>query len=296
MLKHITMGAFGLVLLSGAAIAADLPSRAAPPVFVPPPPVPVFTWTGFYIGVNGGYGFGGSSLGSYTSSNYYGGGGAVDAKKVTTSSDESLGGIGYGYGYDSTTSLGGSKLNGGFGGGQIGYNYQFNQIVVGVEADGEGSGIGASSSVSPYYDPYYSIVTRNRIGVFGSVRGRIGVAFDRFLVYATGGYAYADIHTSQGVSYDGAYYGTSAHTSGLKSGYAVGGGVEYAFSNNWTVKGEYQYLDFGSRSLTSQPYYGDESDYGYSSYGHMRTHFNTVRVGLNYKFDSFAPAPVVARY
>ncbi len=257
--------------LSGAAQAADLPSRRAPPVFAPPPPIPAFSWTGFYIGVNGGYGFGGSSNASY--SEYASAIGAVDFY----------------------TPLIGPKLNGGFGGGQVGYNYQINNFVIGIEADGEGSGITASNVVvDPYFGQAVAIGTRSRVGVFGSARGRIGVTFDRALFYATGGYAYGDIRTSQIINYaDG--FGSYASRNGFKSGYAVGGGVEYAFTNNFSVKGEYQYYDFGSRSLVAQQFAAGLAQ-PFTSYGHVRENFSTVRVGLNYKFDTFAPAPVVARY
>ena len=265
------VGAAALMTLpiSGGAQAADLPSASGPPVFSPPPPIPVFTWTGAYVGVNGGYGFGGSNNVSYA---------------------ESIAGA-----VDYSTPIAGPSQHGGFGGGQIGYNYQIRNFVVGIEADGEGSGISASNVVvSPYYNEAVAVGTRSSVGVFGSARGRVGVAFERALFYATGGYAYGDIHSSQVVNFaDG--FGSYASKGGLKSGYTVGGGVEYAFMNNLSVKGEYQYYDFGSRTLGAQESFAGALQ-PVTSYGRVRENFSTARVGLNYKFDTLAAPPVVARY
>ncbi len=137
-----------------------------------------------------------------------------------------------GYGWaDSDTGI-----NGGFGGGQIGYNFQRGKIVLGAEADIEGSDIAGSGSATLDY--------------FGTVRGRIGYAFGRTLVFGTGGYGYG------GLSGDGASNIT---------GWVAGGGLEYKFTPAWAVKAEYQYME-----TTNSP--AGDSNVG----------IDAVRLGVNY--------------
>ncbi|MBE7244767.1 MAG: hypothetical protein INR63_07450, partial [Actinomycetospora chiangmaiensis] len=197
-------GAAVLLLAVSASLsaqAADLPRQAPPPP--PPPALPVFTWTGFYAGVNAGYAFptGGSG---FTDPTY----GAV---------------------------TGGGRSGGFAGGGQIGYNYQFTPgsgFVVGVETDIQGAALAKADAAYLGATPYYSI--RPSLDYFGTVRGRVGYAFDRVLVYGTGGFAYGDVNRRT------TYYGPNANTTpffqgnsnGLKTGYAYGGGIEYALPAN----------------------------------------------------------------
>ncbi|MCD6071213.1 MAG: hypothetical protein K0S42_1729 [Microvirga sp.] len=180
-----------------AASAADLPARAAPPapVFAP---APIFTWSGFYVGVNAGWGWRDD-----------------DQETVVLTGPGIPGGL--------VGTLQFDDDNGGFtGGGQIGYNWQFGSFVVGAEADIQWADTGDQDAVF--------IAGPGNAGVFragefegdadwfGTVRLRAGVAFDRVLVYATGGLAYTEDNT----------------------GWTAGGGVEWALPVNW----------FGSSAVT----------------------------------------------
>lgn len=238
------------LFLSAGAQAADLPARSAPPpAFVAA--APLFTWTGVYLGVNAGYGFGASD---------------------TEFTDPIFGAV-----------TGSSGNTGGFvGGGQVGVNYQFTRgsgFVIGLEADFQAADLGRSGltyavEAAPYYD------IGPRLDWFGTVRGRAGYAFDRFLVYGTGGFAYGG--GSADTSYASIYpYAVSDST---RTGYTVGGGVEYAFTNNLTAKieGLYVNLDRGS----GETYY-DAGTNAYYGTGHTSEEFGVVRAGLNFKFSAF---------
>ncbi|MGH6868144.1 MAG: porin family protein, partial [Methylocella sp.] len=159
--------------LTGAALAADLPSRAPPPVFLPPPPV--FTWTGLYLGINAG--------GTWSSSN------AVDVDTATVFNNVAvLSALGATYGPAAAAGATGNlpvQTSGFIGGGQIGYNLQFaNNFVVGIEADIQGiAGSHGSASAftvtprTPFFPPFAvdtSLSVTKRIDYLGTVRGRLG--------------------------------------------------------------------------------------------------------------------------
>jgi outer membrane immunogenic protein len=251
MMKHIALAGMAFATLTGMAAAADLPMRSAPPA--PFYAAPVFTWTGFYLGVNAGYAF----------------------DHQDRFSVEDLGSIR-------------NNSDGFTGGGQVGYNYQFGAgsgIVIGVEADAAYMGVDKTSN---FQGPYFGTVTRLHSGLdyLGTVRGRLGYAFGQFLVYGTGGFAYGGDSDRVTLFQDGAALG-SINSGRTRTGFTYGGGVEYALpassflnffhSSAVTVKVEYLHYDLGSNnaSLTVQglPFTGRFHDEG-----------NLVRVGLNYKF------------
>jgi outer membrane immunogenic protein len=237
-----------LATLAGTAIAADLPSRRAPPVYIPPP-IPVFTWTGIYVGGQVGYEFG--KLSSFASAT------ATGAGLASAS----------------------SSPKGVIGGAHIGYNYQIGpNFVVGVEGDVDGTSTKAAYGFNPFLSANY------KQGVMGSVRGRVGYAVDRALFYATGGVAFGGVKNI--------YFnlpGAVDSDSQTRVGYTAGGGVEYAFTNNWSLRVEYRYTDFGS--------YTDvlSNTTGGGVKVHHKDTDNRVQAGFSYKFDS-PLAPVVARY
>ncbi len=157
------------IIAAGAASAADLPSRKGPvaaPVYIPP----VFTWTGFYVGANAGYGWGN-----------------VNANGFANVGD----------------------LDGFVGGGQIGYNYQMGQFVLGLEADLQGADLSSGNNLG---------LVRVKTDYFGTVRARVGFAIDRFMPYVTGGWAYGNVKTSIPAL---AFSNDSSHTGG----WTVGGGI-----------------------------------------------------------------------
>lgn len=227
MKNYLLSGVAALGLLAaGAASAADLPSRKGP-VEAPYYP-PVFTWTGFYVGVNAGYAWG-----------------EIDSTN--------LGIIG---GFDDP--------DGFTGGGQIGYNYQIGQFVLGLEADFQGADLKASA-----FDAFTGISASNELNWWGTVRARAGYAFDRFLPYVTGGFAYGNVKNKISDGF------VSFSDDNTQYGWTLGAGLEYAFTNNLTAKVEYLYVDLDKESI-SVP--------GGTFVSEVGTKFSVVRAGLNYKF------------
>ncbi len=259
MIRKFLLSTAALAALAGTATAADLPSRRAPPVYLPPPPIPVFTWTGLYVGGQVGYEFGSSSALSTRSA-----GGAGIAANGSNPGGV-IGGAHIGY-LVSTQSFPGLGSVMGAGG------------VIGIEGDVDGSHYTSTYALGPITD-----TTRQNIQ--GSVRGRLGIAVDRALFYATGGVAFGDL----GNTYVNAA-GLSDSISNTRIGYTVGGGVEYAVTNNWSLRAEYRYTDFGSVTDNLATSTG-----GTVNVRHHETD-NRVQAGFSYKFNTFGPVPVVARY
>jgi len=265
-----------LVAASGAAHAADLPSKIAPPVFTPPP-APVFTWTGFYLGVSAGYGVDHFAF-PYNIS--------VPGAHVV----EHRGGI---------------TAQGAIAGGQVGFNYQFTSdvfslpltnVVMGVEIDNSWSGIRGQTTANEAFPPEFgTAVFGSKFENFGTLRGRIGYAFGRFLPYFTAGLTYGTVDTYYSIATNAPFFRAGSSTA-TRFGIAphvgvVGIGLEYAITNNLTVKGEYLY-DFINARYTTNLMNGFAVDFG------TRTMYHIARVGLNYKFDwlSPPPAPIVSKY
>ncbi len=165
-------------------------------------------------------------------------------------------GVNGGYGWSANSDF--LDPTGGFGGGQIGYNFQRGNIVFGLETDFQGSAISDSGWGG-----------KSALDWFGSVRGRLGYAFDRTLVYATGGFGYGNV--SNGGCFQGDCGGSET-----QAGWVVGAGVEYKITPVWSAKAEYQYFDLDA------PYSSPVGPLGYGSGDH--TQFSTVRLGVNYFF------------
>ncbi|HVZ06101.1 outer membrane protein [Hyphomicrobium sp.] len=165
-----------------------------------------------------------------------------------------------GYGWSNG---GPTEPDGGFGGGQIGYNWQRDRIVFGLEGDIQGGDISGTAFT------FDGDTARSNMDWFSTVRGRLGFASGPWLIYATGGVAFADIDNR--VNLVGA---PSFHDDSTQTGYAVGGGVEWAFAPKWSLKAEYLYLGFGDDNLHNAD--GDTFK--------VNNDVQTVRVGLNYHF------------
>ncbi len=251
-------------MLTGA-LAADLPSRHAPPVFAPPPPLPVFTWTGFYVGLQAGYEFGRST--AFATSNLNGAGLVANS----ASPDGVIGGGHVGYLY-STQSL--PFLGQAFG------NVLGAGGVIGIEGDVNGANYRRTYALGGFTDG-------TRENIEGSVRGRLGIAVDRALFYATGGVAFGGLQNV----YTNTVTGGLDSISRTRVGYTVGGGVEYAITNNVSLRAEYRFTDFGSFNNTLAA----ASAGGVNV--RQRETDNRVQGGISYKFDTTPlAAPVVARY
>jgi len=256
MKKILIASAFSLAAIATAS-AADM----APKMYTkaPPPPPPVFSWTGFYIGGNLG-------------------GGWADASGTGT---VSVPGVGTFIGSAGTTE------SGVIGGGQIGYNWQWTNVVFGVEADIDGSGERSTGSFTcPAATCGVALGTSvtNKVDAFGTVRGRLGFAFDRWMIYGTGGYAWQNINSSWTSSVAGV--GSAAFSANsTRSGYAVGGGVETAlWDNNWIAGLEYLYLDTGNFSTGGATIGLVGVPAGTTITGTGRVQNNIVRARLSYKF------------
>jgi outer membrane immunogenic protein len=262
----VSLGFGGL----GAASAADMAVKAPPP-----PPVPVYSWTGWYVGVNGGYAWGDST-------------GNLNAFSTTPG-----GNFGPAVAAGGTPTFLGAKHEGGFGGAQVGYNWQMTNWLLGAEADIQGAGIGQTSTiVFPGGGGTVPSVStgRDHLDWFGTVRGRVGFVASSVLFYGTGGFAYGGVHSSVTNVFTPGAAGTFAGSSSdTRFGWAAGAGVEWGFAPNWSVKGEYLHVDLGSSNTTMFDPVNFPTAFATYRFHHE---LDTVRVGVNYHFYG----PVVAKY
>lgn len=167
-------------------------------------------------------------------------------------------------GYAEENSSGVGQLSGGFAGGTVGYNWQNGNLVLGLEADGAWADVGATLGIAGLASVDYTIRS------MGTVRGRIGYAFDQVLVYGTGGYAWSDNRLTATA------LGVSISDSQFHSGWTVGAGVEVMFAPKWSVKAEYLY-----RSFEGQTYFAGIAPPGVAT---GTINLNSVQVGVNYHF------------
>lgn len=167
----------------------------------------------------------------------------------------------------------GPSASGVIGGGQVGYNWQYGSLVLGGETDIQGTSLHGSTVLFSAIGN--SITSNTSLDYLGTLRGRVGLAHDRWLAYATGGLAYTSInHDGMGlVGVGGTYSGSNE-----KAGFTVGGGVEWAFRDRWSAKAEYLYTQFPSftnvYTTTSHPIT--------VNYGDLK--LNILRLGVNYRF------------
>jgi outer membrane immunogenic protein len=261
------LGLVGATLLfAGPAFAADLGTR--PPVYKAPPLVPVFSWTGWYIGANAGYGWGESTSPAISSN-------VLDPANPFDNFFPSL------------------KPRGFIGGGQIGYNWQVNpNWVVGLEADFQGADIKASGANSLVFTsallPPLTVTESlsEKLEFLGTVRGRLGYAAGNWLFYGSGGVAYGDVKSTIGVS--ASIPGVSAAISGSRSetrvGWAAGGGVNYAMTQNWILGVDYLHYDLGRPSVTVVDPAGVILTPGGFVSASQKVGGDIVRGVINYKF------------
>jgi outer membrane immunogenic protein len=276
--------AFG-ALIAAPAMAADLRM----PVKAPPAPIaPVFSWTGLYIGVQGGWGWGTSSA-TATSTNFCPAGGACGAVPGSGPIVPPI-------------ALDSINTNGGFIGATAGFNYQFNQIVVGIEGDWSGADINGSAACTPSTITGFfgapgpaSGTCTSKLRDFATLDGRLGWAWDRALLYVKGGGAWARfnqsaITTVAGIPGPAASFGTD------REGWTIGVGVEYAFTNNWSLKVEWQHMDFGTTNVAF-PFVNTPAFAAgvFNVNANDTERVDIIRGGLNYRFN-FGGGPVAARY
>ena len=138
------------------------------------------------------------------------------------------------------TENGSDGIRGGFGGGTIGYNWQMNNLVFGLEADAAGADIRRSVTELVLGVP---VTATAKVDALGTVRGRFGFAVDQVLLYGTGGYAWADTKLSATA------LGLTISDSKVLSGWTAGAGAEWMFAPHWSLKGEYLYRSFGNETF-----------------------------------------------
>ncbi|HEY4284244.1 MAG TPA: outer membrane beta-barrel protein [Chthoniobacterales bacterium] len=241
--------AFCGLCLSVFAGPEPIPTESKEMKDVAPARAPACNWTGFYIGANAGGQFGHSE-------------------------DKTAG-----FGYNADNQEWGYRESGFAGGGQIGFNWQWHRLVLGPEFDVgfmnlNGGGVQPGS-------PGGDTRGESSSDLFTTLRGRAGIALDRWLVYATG--------DAIGVNYDKrvlddvntAPAGGSlvdAHDKDFDWGYTVGGGVERMLGAHWSIKVEYLYFDLGSQGFSGVTNLGNRYDWSGETAGHI------IRGGLNYHF------------
>jgi outer membrane immunogenic protein len=254
--------ALGLSAIASAT-AADLPTVKGPP---PAPSVAPYNWTGFYAGVDAGYGWGGSTGDVYCTNP----GGVVNGVGCETPQSGLL------------------NPGGGLFGGLIGYNLQNGVFVFGLETDLQWSGIQDSnpaptSCCLPAGGSTLNDNVSARLDWFGTARARVGVAaFDRMLIYATGGLIYGEEQASSDPA--GAGFSYPASATSTRAGWTLGGGAEYAFSANVTARIEALYYDLGSQTLKFTCTVGVTCTPGFAVTSNFDFTGAIVRAGLAYKF------------
>ncbi|MBJ7532862.1 porin family protein [Rhodomicrobium vannielii ATCC 17100] len=273
-MKKILLTVASVVALSSSAFAADLYKGGLKdaPVYEAPA-----TWTGFYVGAHGGYGFGDLD-------------GQVFYKAPTGAISSDIAGK------EKT------DIDGGFGGGQIGYNKQIDRLVIGIEADISGIDIsGDNAFTAKYGDATWKKNFDVTVDYFGTVRGRVGYAFGSVLPYLTGGFAWGHAELDNNVFYKSApaasgWVSGKGDADATLTGWTAGAGVEALVGSNWSVKAEYLYVDLGEEDFGIK---GDVLNaQGQRTAAFDTDHykgdvtFHTVRLGLNYKLGGTVYEPL----
>lgn len=246
------------LLLSAAAIApaaaADLPARM--PVKAPVLVESGYNWTGLYVGGHVG-GVWSKDTGTNLTAN------PAQAAGAVTDSDYS----------------------GFLGGGQVGVNFQSGRFVFGIEGDWSWTNEDGSTT-NPSLIPGTSLRGTADTRWYATLAGRLGIANNNWLFYVKGGAAWKDVRYTADVLTGGLVV-ASASVSDTRSGWLVGGGIEWGIAANWSAKIEYNYLDFGSDTLQFvTPLGGSSVD--------VESKSHVIKAGLNYRFNW--ASPVVARY
>jgi outer membrane immunogenic protein len=279
-----------MVVGAGAAQGADLarpiPTKAPPAAVAAP-----FSWTGGYVGLNGGVDWENTQTNySYSSipapappgfEDIFGPGGPLNVGGTSAVNSAIVSGF-------LPVSLGKHSAAVGMFGAQWGYNYQIQQYVVGLEADLDWVG---GKKTTTFTAPANGIITNTDTQTaglewLGTVRARLGYAIDRNLLFVTGGLAYGEVKASStGTGFDG--FGTDTYSgsaSGWRAGYAVGGGYEYAFTNNLTGKIEYLYYNLGTVNYAVAAANAFTAGEGLFINASQKFDGNVLRLGLNWKY------------
>jgi outer membrane immunogenic protein len=247
-MKRVLLATAGILAIAAvsSASAADLPARY--PTKAPAYVAQVYNWTGFYVGAHLGWA-------------------RVDLSETVVAAP-----AGFGTGTVS------GRDDGFIYGGQVGFNYQIGQFVLGVEGQLSGADIGSSGTVVTVVAPATTLTVTGTSSVdwMATLAARFGVAFGNALFYGKAGFAWMDWSSSAvGTSTTGGVVTTIGTTTGggTETGYMLGVGLEYGFTPNWSAKIEYNYLDFGNERRTGG---------GFTVDSDLTTHL--VKAGINYRF------------
>jgi outer membrane immunogenic protein len=259
------------------------------------------TWTGCYIGANGGYAWN-NGKSSYQDANGVPGNGATQ---------DPINGLGQRQTVPAPTQ---TNSGGWIGGGEIGCNWQLDRrVVLGVEADidamrASGSAVTVSPAGGYAYIPGAIVSTFSGGGTaneqvslkwLSTIRARAGlpVLADRGLLFVTGGLAMGGVSSSGSVNllFGGGQVGWSGSNSSTRTGYSVGGGFEYALTDRWTTKAEYLYYDLGTASHPLNLTSNNSGNHPYPTLGSTLSSIDgsIIRVGLNYHFGG---GPTAVKY
>ena len=270
MRRQFLLASAGAIALTGSALAAE-------PAPLPPPPV--FTWTGVYIGAQIGGAWG-------TGSALFTGFDPFFPRGVGTFIDTSLGG----------------NPTGVIGGAHLGYQVQINQWILGVEGSVDGTSLTKTVNAAfPNFLGGALLNAHTTADIQGSIRGKIGIAWDRFMIYGTGGVAFGGFNTDFTLTSPGFVtiggvvippFFASNNFSRTRTGWTAGGGAQYAVTPNWWVFAEYRFSDFGTFRNGAFPNLPN----GVFFNGSRRLQENQVQAGVSYKFDLYTPPPVVSKY
>jgi outer membrane immunogenic protein len=251
-MKNLILAGTLLLTVTDLARAADMPLKG--------PPQPAWSWSGCYIG---------GTVGGYRSSSTYNG--------VPTGNFESAIPV------LTAISSGTFDQSGVIGGGELGCNWQAGIFVFGLEGDVSGWHNSSTSAVTgpdvPAPGQFFHATTSVTSNTLTTVRPRIGIAANNWLFYATGGLAASSVAFSQSVLFT-ATRSTQAGATSTSVGWTAGGGIEYAITPNWTVKGEYLYVSLDNQTMT-------ENNLAFPSFSQSATNKLAVsigRFGVNYKF------------
>jgi outer membrane immunogenic protein len=236
------------VLAAATSVSAHAADMAAMPYKAAPMPQSAYSWTGLYIGGNAGGGIANSEHN--------------DPDCFTCSNtkfQEAFGMVGIG----------------------AGYNYQFGYTVLGIEGDYNWANVDKTKSLA--LDDGTGSTTQFRMSEFATLRARGGLALDRTLIYATAGVAFAHVQNTT-VLFGGE---EQASEDKWKTGLAVGGGVEFALAQNWTLKGEYLLMQFqNSEAPLLTGFAGDTSCRNVNCRMNYSESVQIARIGLNYRFGN----------
>jgi outer membrane immunogenic protein len=255
------LGALACIAALRPAAAADIPVTPLPYR----PAAVIFNWTGFYLGAHAGGGW---------------------ARKDETALPFALAGA------TVATAPVALNLSGFLAGGQVGFNYQAGAWVIGAEAQASWSNLTGSAACSSTATAggIVTILGANctgKVDALGTIAGRLGVAFDRLLLYGKAGAAWADDKYSIASTTAGLPQ-LNFNASETRWGWMFGPGVEYAFTDSWSAKLEYNYMDFGTRGVR----FSNPTVALLFLDSNVRERIHVVKAGINYRFG---PASVLVR-